>query len=232
MTHIPLLLLPGLLCDARLWRDQIEGLADIADATVADLTLDDSVEAMAARALAMAPPTFALAGLSMGGYVAFEIMRQAPDRVTHLALLDTSAKPDDEAKKEKRRALMALAKTGKFKGVTPRLLPTLVHADHLGGAIAQAVTDMATRVGADAFLRQQQAIMDRPDSRPLLGQIKVATLALVGDADALTPPAEALEIHQGVAGSRLVEIERSGHLSALEQPDAVTAVMRAWLTGR
>ena len=114
-----LLLLPGLLCDPRLWRDQVAGLADLARCHVAETTLDDALPAMAARALAAAPERFALAALSMGGYLAFEILRQAPGRVTRLALLDTSARPDTPEQARRRRGLMALARSGQFRGVTP-----------------------------------------------------------------------------------------------------------------
>ncbi len=229
MTKTPILFLPGLLCDAALYAAQVEGLADVADSQVADLTKDDSVEAMAARALAAAPAAFALVGLSMGGYVAFEIMRQAAGRVTHLALLDTSAKPDTDEKRERRRALMDLASRGKFKGVTPKLMPSLVAPAHQTGPIADEVLAMAGRVGKDAFLRQQTAIMNRPDSRPTLTHIAVPTLVGVGALDQLTPPAEAEEMHSLALGSTLKYFEGAGHLSTMERPAEVTAALRAWL---
>ena len=131
MAH-PLLLLPGLLCDARLWRDVLPPLAGLAAPRVADLTHSDSIAGMARDALAVMEdaPRFAVAGLSMGGYVAFEIMRRAPGRVTHLALLDTSARPDTPEQTERRQGLLALSRQGQFKGVTPRLLPLLIHPSH------------------------------------------------------------------------------------------------------
>ncbi len=225
----PLLLLPGLLCDPALYRAQAEGLADIAEPVVADLTQDDSVEAMAARALASAPPVFALLGLSMGGYVAFEVLRQAPERVTRLALLDTTAKPDTEEKKERRRALMKLAQRGRFKGVTPKLLPTLVAPQHRKGPVADEVMAMAARVGKQAFLRQQTAIMNRPDSRPLLPTVRVPALVGVGAVDDVTPRPEAEEMHAGILGSSFHVFGSSGHLPPLEKPAEVTGVLRAWL---
>lgn len=227
----PLLLLPGLLCDARLWRDQVEELADIAAPRVADLTLDDTVAAMAARALAGAPPRFALAGLSMGGYVAFEVMRQAPERVLRLALFDTSARPDTAEQSRRRRGLMALTRSGQFRGVTPRLLPQLVHPDHLAGPLGQEVLDMAARVGRDAFLRQQAAILGRPDSRPLLPAIAVPTLVAVGAGDQLTPPELAAEIAAGIPGARLHTLPGCGHLPVMEAPGPASRLMRDWLTG-
>lgn len=230
MPRTPLLLLPGLLCDAALYGAQIDALADIADPIVADLTQDDSVQAMAARALATAPPAFALAALSMGGYVAFEILRQAPDRVSRLALLDTSAKPDTEEKKARRRALMDLAERGRFKGVTPKLLPTLVAPAHHKGPIADEVMAMAERVGKDAFLRQQTAIMNRPDSRPTLAEIKVPALVGAGALDELTPRPEAEEMHAGIAGSSFHVFGGAGHLPPLEKPAETSGVLRAWLS--
>ncbi len=227
---VPLLLLPGLLCDGELWRSQIDALHGIADCRIADLTLDESVGAMAERALAVAPPCFALAALSMGGYVAFEILRRAPERVSRLALLDTSAAPDTPARAAGRRAAMDSLRVGRFLGVTRRLLPDLIHADHLDGPVGAQVQAMAARVGGKAFLRQQQAILDRPDSRPLLGHILVPTLIAVGEDDRLTPPVEARAMHEAVAGSRLHLFARCGHLPPLERPDETGALLREWLT--
>ena len=229
MPGLPLLLLPGLLCDHRLWQDQVAGLSDIAAPQVADLTEDASLGGMALRALAAAPPRFALAGLSMGGYVALEILRQAPERVTHLALLDTGARADTEEQSRRRRGLMALTRSGQFKGVTPRLLPSLLHPDHVEGPLGQAVRDMAERVGRDAFLRQQQAILGRPDSRPLLPTIAVPALVAVGEQDILTPPELAEEMAAAIPGATLARIPGAGHLPSMEQPQAVNALMRQWL---
>ncbi len=230
---VPLLMLPGLLNDAALWAAQILDLADIADCHVADLTQDSSVQAMAARALADAPPQFALLGLSMGGYVALEIMRQAPERVLRLALLDTSAAPDDAERARQRRAAMDSLRLGRFVGVTGRLLPQLLHPDHLAdgaiGPVAQVVQAMAARVGGDGFLRQQQAILDRPDSRPLLPEIRVPTLVAVGDSDRMTPPEEAQVLHAGITAARWHCFARCGHLPPLEKPAETSQVLREWL---
>lgn len=224
-----LLLLPGLLCDARLWRDQIAALGGDAACRVADTSLDDSLGAMAERALAGAPPRFALAALSMGGYLAFEILRRAPGRVTRLALFDTSARPDTPDQARRRRGLMALTRTGRFRGVTPRLLPQLVHPDNLAGPIGEEVIAMAERIGRDAFLRQQAAILGRPDSRPDLPRIHLPTLVAVGDADALTPPELAEEIAAGIPGAVLHRIPGCGHLPPMESPAATTALLQDWL---
>ncbi len=226
----PLVLLPGLLCDHALWRHQLQHLHDLADMTVADLTRDDSVAAMAERVLQEAPPNFALAGLSMGGYVAHEIMRQAPGRVLQLALLDTSARPDSEEQAARRRGLMELAEKGNFRGVTPRLLPLFIHPDRqTDTGLATAVMTMASRVGKDAFLRQQRAILGRPDSRTDLPRYACPTLVLVGRQDALTPLEVNAEMAGLIPGAKFVVVENSGHLPTMERPEAVTAVLRYWL---
>lgn len=227
----PLLLLPGLLCDARLWRDQAAALRDVARPVVADLVHDDTVGAMADRALRLLPPDapFALCGLSMGGYVAFEILRRAPGRVARLALFDTSARADTPEQSRRRRALLALSESGMFRGVTPRLLPQLLHPANLGGPLGAEVMAMADRLGRPAFHRQQRAIMARPDSRALLPAIAVPTLVAVGEGDTLTPPDLAEEMAAAIPGAALARIEGAGHLPPMEAPDAVTALMRSWL---
>jgi pimeloyl-ACP methyl ester carboxylesterase len=230
MAKPSLILLPGLLCDAALWQAQVARFADRFDVTVADLTRDDSLRGMAGRVLAAAPERFALAGLSMGGYVAQEIVREAPGRVTRLALLDTSARPDTPEQVERREALIKLAQTGKFKGVTPRLLPLLIHPDRLqDAALTGTVMAMAERVGQTAFLNQQRAILRRPDGRPALPRIACPTVVVCGRNDALTPLAYSEEIVAAVPDARLVVVEASGHLPALERPDAVNQAFETWL---
>ncbi|MBB4287758.1 alpha/beta fold hydrolase [Roseospira goensis] len=227
----PLILLPGLLCDAALWAPQVTALRDIADPVVADLTQDDSLGGMAERVLATAPPRFALAGLSMGGYVALTLALRAPERVTRLALLDTNARPDTFEQSERRRALMALAEAGRFAEVAPQLLPMLLTPAHQADdTLARTVLDMAERIGPQAFVRQQTAIMTRPDRRRELGRIRCPTLVLCGRDDALTPPALHEEMRDGIRDATLEVVDACGHLSPLEQPAAVTAALRAWLT--
>ena len=225
-----LLLLPGLLCDARLWRDQVEDLADLADITVPDLTLDDSVGAMAARVLAQAPARFALGALSMGGYVAFEILRQAPQRVERLALLSTSARADPPKRAAVRRASLAMAERGRFAGVTRKLLPQLVHASRVDTPVGEEVMAMAERVGRDAFLRQQRAILERPDSQPLLPTLSMPTVVGVGDDDRMTAPEESRILQTGIAGARLHVFTDCGHLPPMEKPRETNDLLRAWLT--
>ena len=225
-----LVLLPGLLCDAALWRHQTEHLKDQCEVLVADLTQDNSIEAMAERVLAMAPTTFALAGLSMGGYVAQEIMRQAPERVERLALLDTNARADTEEQRNTRHELIRLAEKYTFKGVTPRLLPNLVHPSRLNDpTVANVVMEMAERVGQQAFARQQEAIMSRKDGRGDLEAISVPTLVLAGRQDVLCPPKVQEEMAERLPNGKLVLVEDCGHLVSLERPEATTALFRYWL---
>jgi pimeloyl-ACP methyl ester carboxylesterase len=227
-----LVLVPGLLCDAALWHGQVEDLADIAQPWVADVTRDDSMTAMARRVLAEAPPgRFALAGLSMGGYVAQAIMREAPERVERLALLDTSAMADTPEQSARRRGLIDLAEKGDFKGVTPRLLPLFVHPDRLSDKnLTDAVMAMTERVGKDAFLRQQRAIMGRPDNRPNLPKIDCPALVLCGRQDQMTPLGWSEEIASLIPGARLEIIEHCGHLTTMERPWETSVALRQWLT--
>lgn len=225
----PLLLVPGLRCDAYLWQPVIARLGDLVAPTVADVSLDDSISAMAARILAAAPPRFALAGLSMGGYVVLEIIRQAPERVTRLALLDTNARADAEERKETRRAEMALVAQGKSALVSRTALPGLLAARHRDGAVAEAVHAMAMRVEVEAYYRQQTAIMNRIDQRPFLDRIAVPTLVGCGAEDALIPLPLSEEMAALIPGAELVVFPGAGHIPTLENPDAVATAMRAWL---
>ena len=225
----PTVFLPGLLCDAALWRPQVDALADHVAPHVADLTLDDTIAAMARRVLTSAPQSFALVALSMGGYVALEIMRQAPERVTRLALLDTSAHPDTEERAAVRRAGMASLQRGRFVGVTRSLLNTLVHPNNTVGPVADALKSMAGRVGGPAFLRQQCAILGRIDSRPYLTDIRVPTLVAVGDGDRVTPMRDAVEMAEAIDGAELHVFRDCGHLPALELADETSLLLRRWL---
>jgi len=227
---IPLVLLPGLLCDAALWQDQIETLSDIAETTVADLSRDDQLGPLAQRVLSEAPESFALAGLSMGGYVALEIARQVPDRISRLALLNTSARADSHEQTAHRQALIDLARRGEFRGVTRRLLPQLIHPDRLNDIqLTETIFAMAERLGREAFQRQQRVIMNRPDSRRDLGLIHCPTLVLCGRQDLRTPLAVSEEMAEKIPRASLVVIEDCGHLAPLERPREVGAALRDWL---
>jgi pimeloyl-ACP methyl ester carboxylesterase len=231
MTTLPLVLVPGLLCDARLWRPQVEALADIAECWVADTSRSDSMAGLAADLLADAPfDEFSLAGLSMGGYIAFEVLRQAKERVRGLALLDTSARPDPPEQQQRRRDLIELAGRGRFLGVTDALLPFLIHPSRLGDApLVATIKDMARSVGKEAFVRQERAIMGRPDSRPLLPHIQCPTLVLCGADDAVTPVDRHEEMASAIPHAALSVVEHCGHLSTLEQPERVSVALRGWL---
>ncbi|WDQ99654.1 alpha/beta fold hydrolase [Devosia sp. J2-20] len=224
-----LVLLPGLNCDERLWRDVISGLDAAVEPLVADYGAADSIAGMAASVLAKAPERFALAGLSMGGYVALEIMRQAPERVERLALLDTVAGADDDARKQTRRAGIEAAEQGKYGLVIRTMLAGLVAPQHLDTAIAADVLTMAEPTGAQAYIRHQHAIMGRIDSRPSLADIAVPTLVGVGALDMLTPPALAEEMAAAIAGAQLVLFAEAGHMSTMEAPEAVVAAMSGWM---
>ena len=227
---LPIVLIPGLTCSARLYADQIPALWRFGPVTVADHTRDDSMAAIARRILAAAPPRFALAGLSMGGYIAFEIMRQAPQRVVKHALLDTGARAETPEQTERRKVVIALAKNGRYTEVPDIAFPLYVHRSrHNDAGLKQTVRTMAAETGVEAFLRQQQAIMGRPDSRPGLGAIKCPTLVLVGDGDEATPPELAREIAVAIGGARLVEIADCGHLSTLERPEKLIAALVDWM---
>jgi pimeloyl-ACP methyl ester carboxylesterase len=232
MEAEPLVLLPGLLCDQLLFAPQLPALASLRQVLIPDLTQDDSIEDMARRVLDTAPDRFALAGLSMGGYVALEIMRLAPERVSRLALLDTRARSDTPEETARRRGLLELSAKGEFRGVTPRLLPLLIHPDRLADdALTGVVMAMAEAVGREGFFRQQQALIAREDRRDLLGTIAVPTLVLCGREDALTPLAMHLELAAAIREATLVVIPNCGHLAPLERPQAVTRQLLGWLEG-
>lgn len=232
-THsLPVVLVPGLLASPRLYAEQIPELWRIGPVTLATHTRDDSMGALARRILASAPPRFVLVGLSMGGYICFEILRQAPERVARLVLLDTSARPDVPEQSEQRRSQIDMARDGRLGEVADMLFPRLVHARRWGDESLRRIwRAMVKEVGPEGFVNQQTAIMGRPDSRPGLAAIRCPTLVIVGDGDVLTPPERAEEIANGISGARLSVIRDSGHLSTLEQPAAVTRSMVEFLNG-
>jgi pimeloyl-ACP methyl ester carboxylesterase len=232
MKPPPLVLVPGLLCDAALWEAQVAALRDDSPCWVADVTRDDTMEGMARRLLDEAPfDRFALAGLSMGGFVALATVRAAPQRVDRLALLDTNARPDTPERTRERRVFMALARqAGGFTSINRSMMPRLVHPSRFEDTrLLEAIDAMAARVGLAGYLNQQNAIIARPDSRPGLAAIACPTLVLCGREDVLTP----LEFHEemaaGIPGARLVQVDHCGHMSTMEQPEAVNAALRAWL---
>lgn len=226
------MLVPGLLSSARLYTAQIPQLWRFGPVTVADHTRDDSMGAIARRILASAPPRFALAGLSMGGYIVFEMLRQAAARVAKLALLDTTARADTPEQSAVRRSQMELAASGRLEEVIDAGFDRAVHPAHRSDPQLREITRrMAWEVGPEAFRRQQAATMGRPDSRAVLRAITCPTLVLVGREDPITPLERAEEMAAGIPGARLVTVPECGHLSSLEQPDEVTQALSEWLRG-
>ncbi len=227
----PLVLIPGLLQTEDFWREQVARLSDVAQCILPTSHFRmDSFTDMARLILAEAPDRFALCGLSMGGYVAQEIMRQAPERVTRICLMDTSSRADTPEQTERRRALINLGKIGNFKGVTPRLLPLLLHPDkQTNKPIVDRLMNMAAEIGSDGFTNQQTAIINRPDGRADLKGYKVPALVLCGRQDALTP----LELHDEMSAlipnAVQVVIEDCGHLPPMEHPNQTANALKAWL---
>lgn len=224
----PLLLIPGLGSDEAVWRGPIERLADVVSCVVAETRLDDSMAAIAARILASAPPRFAVAGVSMGGYVAFELLRQVPERVSRLALFDTGARADTPEQAERRRQAIAALDRADLATLGRYSLPQLVAPD-ARDEVKEAVVAMGVRIGRDAYVRQQHANIARPDSRAMLAGIAVPTIVVVGERDVLTPPELAREIADGIAGATLHVVPGSGHLPPIEKPDETAALLRGWL---
>ena len=226
------MLIPGLLDTHRLYEAQLDALWAQGPVHFARHTGHDTMAGLAQSVLETAPQRFALAGLSMGGYIAFEVLRQAPERVARLALLDTQARPDTAEAGAARRSQMALAQREGLRPVVEALLPRLLHpARQQDPRLRALLRDMAAQVGVTGYLNQQNANLTRPDSRPTLAQIRCPTLVLVGEQDVLTPPACAQEMAAGIPGARLVQLPECGHMSALEQPAAVTEALVAWLAG-
>jgi pimeloyl-ACP methyl ester carboxylesterase len=223
---LPTLLIPGLMSTPQLFAEQLPALWRLGAVTVADHRRADSMAGIARQILADAPPRFRLLGLSMGGYVAFEVMRQAPERVAALALLDTSARPDAPEQVDARRSQIGLAQDNGMGAVADLQLPRLLHRQD-DERLRTIVRQMAEETGPEAFARQQTAIMTRPDSRPSLAAIACPTLVIVGEHDQITPPPIAEEMVAGIAGAKLIVIPGSGHLSTLEQPEAIASTLVA-----
>lgn len=227
-----LFILPGLLEDADAFTGVIESLGDTAACIVADLTRADSIARMARDALEQAPEgAINLAGHSMGGYVALEIMRTAPERVVRLALLNTNARPDSPESAENRRRLMALGEKD-LDAVVAALLPKQMTGEHLKDTgLTGIIGGMALAVGKDAFARQQRANLGRIDSRPFLKDIRCPTLVVAGRQDAIMPLEVLRELADGIPGARFEVLDDCGHMAPLEKPAEVAALLREWLVG-
>ena len=227
---MPILLVPGLASSPRVFGPVMPALWRLGPVTVANHIRDDNIGAIARRILAEAPPRFALAGHSMGGYIAFEIMRQAPERVAKLALINTRARPDTAEVTARRQDQMVRAAGGGFHGVLDDMFPDLVHPSRHGdAALRQLIHDMGDDVGAEAFIRQQTAIIGRPDSRPTLAWIKCPTLVLTGDQDNTIPNALSMEMASGIPGAKLVVLPNCGHMPQPEAPQATAEALTEWL---
>jgi pimeloyl-ACP methyl ester carboxylesterase len=223
---LPMVLIPGLRCSARLYAPQLTQLWQLGAVTISNHMRADTLPAIADDILTTAPPRFALIGLSMGGYIAFEIMRRAPQRVVKLALLDTSARADTPEQTDRRQQQIALTTAGRYDETVSAQFAVMVHPSRRADAeLWETYRLMTQETGPEVFVRHQQAIARRVDSRPDLARINVPTLVLVGDADELTPPSHAQEIAAGIKAAQLVIVAHCGHLSTLERPDAVTAAL-------
>ncbi len=227
---MPLVFIPGLNCTAELFSAQIASLSGNRTIAIANHRRHDSIRNIATPLLDELPPRFVLAGLSMGGYIAFEMMRRAPERIAGLILMDTSARPDTSDATERRLRQIEIAEHGRFSEI-PSLqiaaqLPPERQSDE---ALTAIIRRMAEETGAEAFIRQQKAIMSRPDSRPDLPRIACPTLVIVGDKDAITPPEIAKEIADGIPNAHLAVMPACGHLASIERPAAVNHAINEFL---
>ena len=217
-------LLPGLLCDETIWAAQRDVLSGFTDVIIPDFRYVNSITAMARIVLDAAPERFSVAGHSMGGRVALEVLRMAPERVERLALLDTGIHPRGEGEEAKRQVLIDLARNEGMAAMCARWLPPMVHRSEP----LTKLTEMVLRSTPDTFANQQKALLDRPDAREVLPLIQCPTLVLCGRQDAWSPVSQHEEIAAAIPHSKLVIVEDSGHMAPVEQPEAVTAALLEW----
>ena len=227
---MPILLVPGLAGSPRIYGLVAPAMWRFGPVTAANHIRDGNMGAIARRILAEAPPRFALAGHSMGGYIAFEMMRQAPDRIIKLALINTQARPDTPETTGRRRDQIARTQAGEYDAVLDDLFPGFVHPSRREDvSLHRLVHDMGDDIGADAFVRQQIAIIGRSDSRPTLALIRCPTLVLTGDEDNTIPNSLSKEMADGIPGAKLVILPQCGHLPQVEQPQATADALVEWL---
>lgn len=225
-----LILLPGMLCDEALWEHQTANLADMADIRVMDLTRADSVRGMALATLAESPQRFALAGFSLGGIVAFEIMRLAPERVTRLALLDTTPRPIRPQTVDLWKTIAKTSDSANFNERASQELIQMMHPNHRENpALQQIICNMVKRVGQHGLKNQLQAQINRPDSRETLPQIQIPTLLLSGRDDPACSLEIQLEMLDALPLATLTLLKNCGHFSILEQPKEITSTLQGWL---
>lgn len=227
---LPLVLLPGMMCDARLFGPQIAALSSSRHVMLGDITGHDSIPALAHAVLDKAPPRFVLAGLSMGGIVAMEMIAQAPDRIERLALMDTNPLAESPEVQARRKPQIAKAQAGALASVMrDEMKPNYLTQGPNRAAILDLCMNMAMDLGPQVFIRQSIALRDRPDQKDTLRRLSVPTLVLCGRDDALCPVDRHQMMHGLIPGSVLQIIEHAGHLPTLEQPDATTAALTRWL---
>lgn len=228
-NHIPLLLVPGLSSTRYLWQNQIDGLADVADCWVSPLPAHDDLGAIAEEILADAPPVFALAGYSMGGYISFEMYRRAPHRISRLGLFATTPYPERPAMARRRHMMIRKSESG-YLAMWREVLPRFVAPSRSNdAAFIERMAKMAYEGGATAFRAHQRAAANRRSHENLLPRITCPTLVMVGADDALTSEEEHRTFAAKIADADMVVIPDAGHLAPLEQPEATTAAMRNWL---
>jgi pimeloyl-ACP methyl ester carboxylesterase len=219
-------LLPGLLCDATIWTHQREAFSPVADVLIPDFRAVDSISAMARIVLDSAPELFLLAGHSLGGRIALEVVRMASERVQRLALLDTGVHPRASGEETKRQALIDIARNESMAAMCARWLPPMVYSPN--ARVLPALTEMVLRSTPESFANQQRALLDRPDPRADLARIQCPTLVLCGREDQWSPVKQHEEIAAAIPHSTLVIIDNAGHMAPFEQPEAVTAALLEW----
>jgi pimeloyl-ACP methyl ester carboxylesterase len=234
-TH--LFLIPGIVCDAAVWAHQAESLRTLATVRIVDHGTADSLEKMAQAVLDDAPGRFALAGHSMGGRVAMEIVRRAPERISGLALLDTAYQPRSageagERERAERHELLRIAEIEGMRAMGIRWVQQMVHPNRLSDAVLmESILDMICRKNPAIFAAQIRALLSRPDAEPALKAVRCPTMILCGRQDAWNPLARHEDMAAMIQGSTLAVVEDCGHMSPMERPLEVTAMLREWLEG-
>ena len=226
----PVVLLPGLMCDARLFQPQIIALSQVTGVMVAPITEGERVEEIASRVLDLCPRKFALAGLSMGGIVAMEVMRRAPERITRIALMDTNPMAESPKVAAAREPQIVAARAGRLEDVMrEEMKPNYLAPGPQRREVLDIVMAMARDLGPEVFVRQSRALQRRPDQQAVLRKVKVPALILCGEHDALCPVKRHEFMSELIPYAQLTVVPGAGHLPTLEQPEAVTEALRGWL---